>query len=74
MTRRLCLLPATLLTAITLTACSAETLDADNPKPPATTNPSGAPGGTPDGSGLPLAEAIGKIPSPRSQSENALGR
>ncbi|OKI51893.1 hypothetical protein AMK17_32225 [Streptomyces sp. CB00072] len=29
---------------------------------PGTTNPSGAPGGTPGGSGLALAEAIGKIP------------
>ncbi|GGY78193.1 HNH endonuclease family protein [Streptomyces anulatus] len=62
MPRRLGFLPAALLTAITLTACSAETLEADNPKPPATANPSGAPGGTQDGSGLPLAEAIGKIP------------
>ncbi|WP_331764086.1 HNH endonuclease family protein (plasmid) [Streptomyces anulatus] len=62
MTRRLGYLPATLLTTITLTACSAETLEADNPKPPATANPSGAPGGTQDGSGLPLTEAIEKIP------------
>ncbi|MFH8692533.1 hypothetical protein ACH4EC_37440 [Streptomyces anulatus] len=62
MTRRLGFLPAALLTTITLTACSAETLEADNPKPPATANPSGAPGGTQDGSGLPLTEAIGKIP------------
>ncbi|MFI1576242.1 hypothetical protein ACH4VQ_36220 [Streptomyces anulatus] len=69
MTRRLGFLPAALLTAIT-----AETVDADDPKPPATANPSGAPGGTQDGSGLPLAEAIEKIPSPRSQSENVLGR
>ncbi|WP_331756075.1 HNH endonuclease family protein (plasmid) [Streptomyces anulatus] len=62
MPRRLGFLPAALLTTITLTACSAETLEADNPKPPATANPSGAPGGTQDGSGLPLVEAIGKIP------------
>ncbi|MFJ2101445.1 HNH endonuclease family protein [Streptomyces anulatus] len=66
-TPRLGFLPAILLTtALALTACAAETIGADDPKPtataPGTTNPSGAPGGTPDEAGLPLPEAIGKIP------------
>ncbi|MFJ2273896.1 HNH endonuclease family protein [Streptomyces sp. NPDC087866] len=63
--RRLGFLSAALLTTAALTACTAET-KADDPKPvttePASTNPSGAPGGAPDGSGLSLAEAIKKIP------------
>ncbi|MEU3001282.1 HNH endonuclease family protein [Streptomyces sp. NPDC006995] len=62
--RRLGFLPAALLTAATLTACTTEPVEADDPKPPATTAtaPSGAPGGAPDESGLPLADAIKKIP------------
>ncbi|MEU3136420.1 HNH endonuclease family protein [Streptomyces sp. NPDC006854] len=62
--RRLGFLPAALLTATTLTACTTEPVEADDPKPPATTAtaPSGAPGGAPDESGLPLADAIKKIP------------
>ncbi|MFJ3575979.1 hypothetical protein [Streptomyces rubiginosohelvolus] len=62
--RRLGPLSAALLTAATLTACSAEPVEADDPKPSptGTTAPSGAPGGTPDEGGLPLADAIRKIP------------
>ncbi|MFF5881018.1 HNH endonuclease family protein [Streptomyces californicus] len=64
--RRLGFLPAALLTATALTACSTETVEADDAKPTATasgsTNPSGAPGGTPQEAGLPLVEAIGAIP------------
>ncbi|MFF9922867.1 hypothetical protein ACIQJ8_32980 [Streptomyces globisporus] len=57
-------LSAALLTAATLTACSAESVEADDPKPSASgsTAPSGAPGGAPDGGGLSLADAIKKIP------------
>ncbi|MEW2310669.1 HNH endonuclease family protein [Streptomyces sp. NPDC006864] len=65
--RRLGFLPAALLTAATLTACSAEPVEADDPKPSATTAPSGAPGGAPDGGGLPLADAIKKIPVAEEQ-------
>ncbi|MFJ3575945.1 MULTISPECIES: HNH endonuclease family protein [Streptomyces] len=62
--RRLGFLSAALLTAATLAACSAEPVEADDPKPSATgsTAPSGAPGGAPDEDGLPLADAIKKIP------------
>ncbi|WP_435881780.1 HNH endonuclease family protein, partial [Streptomyces parvus] len=62
--RRLGFLSAALLTAATLTACSAESVEADDPKPSptGTTAPSGAPGGAPDKGGLALAEAIRKIP------------
>ncbi|WP_239476253.1 HNH endonuclease family protein [Streptomyces sp. CS090A] len=63
--RRLGSLSAALLTAIALTACSADMVEADDAKPSAassTTNPSGAPGGTPDGAGLLLADAIKQIP------------
>ncbi|MGW8487423.1 HNH endonuclease family protein [Streptomyces sp. NPDC055886] len=62
--RRLGFLSAALLTAATLTACTTEPVEADDPKPSATTatTASGAPGGSPDESGLPLADAIGKIP------------
>ncbi|MFJ2854278.1 HNH endonuclease family protein [Streptomyces rubiginosohelvolus] len=61
--RRLGFLSATLLTAATLTACSTEPVEADDPKPSATgtSAPSGAPGGAPEG-GLALADAIRKIP------------
>lgn len=57
-------LSAALLTAAALTACSAEPVEADDPKPSASgrTAPSGAPGGAPDGKGLPLADAIMKVP------------
>ncbi|MFE9240474.1 HNH endonuclease family protein [Streptomyces sp. NPDC007007] len=66
--RRLGFLSAALLTAATLTACSAEQVEADDPKPSATTTaPSGAPGGAPDGGGLPLADAIKKIPVAEEQ-------
>ncbi|MCX4444849.1 HNH endonuclease family protein [Streptomyces sp. NBC_01789] len=64
--RRLGFLSAALLATAALTACTAENTKADDSKPSATesgsTNPSGAPGGAPDGAGLPLAEAIKKIP------------
>ncbi len=62
--RRLGFVSAALLTAATLTACSAESVEADDPKPSASgsTAPSGAPGGAPDGGGLPLADAIKRIP------------
>ncbi|MDJ1645376.1 HNH endonuclease family protein [Streptomyces pakalii] len=61
--RRLGFLSAALFTAATLTACSAEPVEADDPKPSATgTTPSGAPGGAPDKDGLALAEAIREIP------------
>ncbi|WP_373675984.1 HNH endonuclease family protein [Streptomyces sp. st115] len=62
--RRLGFLPAVLLTAAALTACTAEPVEADDPKPPAsgTTAPSGAPGGAPDEGELSLADAIKKIP------------
>ncbi|MGW1230281.1 HNH endonuclease family protein [Streptomyces sp. NPDC002530] len=65
--RRLGLLSAAVLfTTAALTACTGETRQADNPKPGApqsgTPAPSGAAGGAPDGAGLPLAEAIKKIP------------
>ncbi len=65
MLRRLGFLSAALLTATTLTACSAEPVEADDPKPSTTTGssaPSGAPGGAPDEGGLALADAIRKIP------------
>ncbi|MFG3398553.1 HNH endonuclease family protein [Streptomyces parvus] len=67
--RRLGFLSAALLTAATLTACTTEPVEADDPKPPATTAtaPSGAPGGSPDESGLPLADAIKKIPIAEEQ-------
>ncbi|WP_343233204.1 HNH endonuclease family protein [Streptomyces sp. SID724] len=60
--RRLGILPIALLTA-TLSACSAETVDADDPKPPASgsTAPSGAAGGAADEGKLPLTDAIKKI-------------
>ncbi|MFF9639222.1 hypothetical protein ACF1D2_32165 [Streptomyces bacillaris] len=47
-----------------LTACSAELVEADDPKPSATgtTAPSGAGGGAPDEGGLALADPIRKIP------------
>ncbi|KQX30788.1 hypothetical protein ASD97_13180 [Streptomyces sp. Root63] len=62
--RRLGILSATLLTAATLTACSTEPVEADDLKPSATGTaaPSGAPGGDPDEGGLPLADAIKKVP------------
>ncbi|MEV7646114.1 HNH endonuclease family protein [Streptomyces rubiginosohelvolus] len=63
--RRLGFLSAALLTAAALTACSAEPVEADDPKPSTTTGstePSGAPGGAPDKGGLALADAIRKIP------------
>ncbi|WP_225995124.1 HNH endonuclease family protein [Streptomyces arboris] len=64
--RRLGSLYAAVLTAAALTACSAEPVEADDAKPTATasgsTEPSGAPGGTPEEAGLPLVEAIGSIP------------
>ncbi|MFJ6366528.1 HNH endonuclease family protein [Streptomyces globisporus] len=62
--RRLGFLSAALLTATALTACSAEPVEADDPKPSATgpTAPSGAPGGAPDKGALSLADAIRKIP------------
>ncbi|MGW8488294.1 HNH endonuclease family protein [Streptomyces sp. NPDC055886] len=62
--RRLGFLSAALLTATTLTACSAEPVEADDPKPSASGSsaPSGAPGGNPDEGGLSLADAIKKIP------------
>ncbi|MET8661652.1 HNH endonuclease family protein [Streptomyces griseus] len=61
--RRLGILPIALLTA-TLAACSAETVDADDPKASASGSaaPSGAPGGAADEGKLPLADAIKKIP------------
>lgn len=62
---RLGFLSAALLTAATLTACSVEPVEADDPKSSATattTAPSGAPGGAPDKGGLALADAIKKIP------------
>ncbi|MEU2801199.1 HNH endonuclease family protein [Streptomyces sp. NPDC007117] len=66
--RRLGFMSAALLTAATLTACTTEPVEADDPKPPATTTaPSGAPGGAPDESGLPLADAIKKIPVAEEQ-------
>ncbi|MGY5005337.1 hypothetical protein ACWGAE_29865, partial [Streptomyces griseus] len=57
--RRLGFLPAFLLTA-----CTAQSVEADDPKPTitGTTAPSGAPGGAPEGGGLTLADAIKKIP------------
>ncbi|MFE2204552.1 HNH endonuclease family protein [Streptomyces rubiginosohelvolus] len=69
MLRRLGFLSAALLTAATLTACSAEPVEADDPKPSATgsTAPSGAPGGAPDEGGLSLTEAIRKIPVAEEQ-------
>ncbi|WUT01664.1 HNH endonuclease family protein (plasmid) [Streptomyces sp. NBC_00708] len=64
--RRLSFLSAALLATTALTACTAENTKAGDSKPATTesgsTNPSGAPGGAPDGAGLPLAEAIKKIP------------
>ncbi|MFJ8846046.1 HNH endonuclease family protein [Streptomyces cyaneofuscatus] len=65
--RRLGSLSAALLTAAALTACSADVVEADDAKPSAAAsssnnNPSGAPGGTPDGAGLRLADAIKQIP------------
>ncbi|MFE9367897.1 HNH endonuclease family protein [Streptomyces sp. NPDC006978] len=62
--RRLGFLSAALLTAATLTACSAESVEGDDSKPSASgsTAPSGAPGGAPDGGGLSLADAIKRIP------------
>nr|WP_237526085.1 hypothetical protein [Streptomyces sp. SID4923] len=66
--RRLGFLSAALLATAALTACTAETKEAADSKPATTTsgstNPSasGAPGGAPDGAGLPLADAIKKIP------------
>ncbi|MGV9524785.1 hypothetical protein ACWDRS_31935 [Streptomyces griseus] len=67
--RRLGFLPAVLLTAAALTACSAQSVEADDPKPSAsgTTAPSGAPGGAPEGGGLTLADAIKKIPVAEEQ-------
>ncbi|MET8732172.1 HNH endonuclease family protein [Streptomyces parvus] len=65
--RRLGFLPAVLLTAAALTACTAQNVEADDPKPSASGAPSGAPGGTPDGDGLPLADAIRKIPVAEEQ-------
>lgn len=66
--RRLGFLSTALLTAATLTACSTEPVEADDPKPSATgtTAPSGAPGGAPEG-GLALADAIRKIPVSEEQ-------
>lgn len=60
--RRLVFLSAALLTATALTACSAEPVEADDPKPSATAASSGAPGGSSDKSGLSLADAIKNIP------------
>ncbi|MEW1892236.1 HNH endonuclease family protein [Streptomyces sp. NPDC085659] len=63
--RRLGFLSAALLATTVLTACTTETTKADDPKPTTTsgsTNPSGAPGGAPDGVSLPLVDAIKKIP------------
>lgn len=64
--RRLGFLSAALLTTAALTACTAETAKVDDSKPATTesgsTNPSGAPGGAPDRAGLPLIDAIKKIP------------
>ncbi|MFB8084989.1 hypothetical protein [Streptomyces sp. NPDC055992] len=64
--RRLGFLSAALLATAALTACTAETTKADDPKPATTvsgsTNPSGAPGGAPENAGLPLVEAIKRIP------------
>ncbi|MEU3226749.1 HNH endonuclease family protein [Streptomyces sp. NPDC006976] len=63
--RRLGFLSAALLTAAALTACTIETVEADDPKPATTESAgtsSGAPGGAPDGAGLPLTDAIKKIP------------
>ncbi|MYW09260.1 hypothetical protein GT034_12985, partial [Streptomyces sp. SID2563] len=64
--RRFGLLSAALLATAALTACSAETGEAADSKPAVTesgsTPASGAPGGAPDGAGIPLAEAIKKIP------------
>ncbi|MFD4130656.1 HNH endonuclease family protein [Streptomyces globisporus] len=62
--RRLGSLSAVLLTATALTACSAEPVEADDPKSSGTgtTAPSGAPGGAPNKGDLPLADAIRKIP------------
>ncbi|MEU4924589.1 HNH endonuclease family protein [Streptomyces parvus] len=62
--RRLGFLPAVLLTAAALAACTAQSVEADDPKPSAsgTTAPSGAPGGAPEGGGLTLADAIKKLP------------
>ncbi|WP_258047098.1 HNH endonuclease family protein [Streptomyces sp. SM13] len=69
--RRLGSLYAAVLTAAALTACSAETVEADDAKPTATTSgstdPSGAPGGAPEEAGLPLVEAIGSIPVAEEQ-------
>ncbi|MBM7054084.1 HNH endonuclease family protein [Streptomyces durocortorensis] len=69
--RRLGSLYAAVLIAGALTACSAETVEADDAKPTATasgsTNPSGAPGGTAEEAGLPLIEAIGSIPVTEEQ-------
>ncbi|MFE9381241.1 HNH endonuclease family protein [Streptomyces sp. NPDC006855] len=64
MTLRRLGLPAVLLTAAALTACTAQSVEADDPKPSATgtTAPSGAPGGAPEEGGLTLADAIKKIP------------
>ncbi|MEU2026189.1 HNH endonuclease family protein [Streptomyces sp. NPDC016469] len=64
--RRLGFLPAALLTTLVLTGCTAGTTEATDPKPATTesdtTSPSGAPGGAPDAAGIPLADAIKKIP------------
>ncbi|MFB6654111.1 HNH endonuclease family protein [Streptomyces microflavus] len=64
--RRLGSLSAAMLAAAAMTACSADVVEADDAKPSATatssTTPSGAPGGGPAEAGLPLAEAIAKIP------------
>ncbi|MFD5786846.1 HNH endonuclease family protein [Streptomyces sp. NPDC127037] len=64
--RRLGFLSAALLATTALTACTAETTKADDSNPATTesgsTNPSGAPGGAPEGAGLPLVDAIKKIP------------
>ncbi|MEU2763234.1 HNH endonuclease family protein [Streptomyces parvus] len=65
--RRLGFLSAALLTAATLTACTTEPVEADDPKPSAPTAPSGAPGGAPDKGGLSLADAIKKIPVAEEQ-------
>nr|WP_224756592.1 HNH endonuclease family protein [Streptomyces sp. col6] len=67
--RRLGFLSAALLATTAMTACTTETTKADDSKPAATESSSstssslsGAPGGAPDGAGLPLADAIKKIP------------
>ncbi|MEU5972012.1 HNH endonuclease family protein [Streptomyces globisporus] len=69
--RRLGSLYAAVLTAAALTACSADTVEADDAKPTATTSgstdPSGAPGGAPEEAGLPLVEAIRSIPVAEEQ-------